>query len=152
MFVLTVTNEEYALIGADPMRARQFLAALRAASGARDQKVIREALTLAAIVSYCRPFKTSRDADGQKRSWIPRELVDDLPEECQRVHNRFVQVRDQAGAHTDWVAHTPQSREEPGAVPIVISRNPWVPLEPSETDEFGRLLDEVDARVQPLSP
>jgi len=151
VFVLTVTNEEYALIGRDLMRARQFLTALRATSDARDQKVIREALTLAAIVSYCRPFKTSRDADDQKRPWIPRELVKDLPEECQQAHHRFVQARDQAWAHTDWAAHTPVSYEEPDGLPSVLSRNPWVPMSPREIDDFASLLGEVDARIQPVS-
>ena len=147
VFVLTVTNEEYALIGGNLMRARQFLTALRATSDARDQKVIREALTLAAIVSYCRPFKTSRDAEGQKRPWIPPELIKDLPEQCQRTHNRCVRARNQAWAHTDWAAHTPRSCEERGEFPSVLSRNPWVPMSPPEIDEFESLLREVDVRV-----
>jgi hypothetical protein len=151
VFVLTVNDEEYALIGADLMRARQFLTTLRSASDARDQKVIREALTLAAIVSYCRPFKTSRDAAGQRRPWIPKDLVDDLPEECQRAHDRFVQARDQAWAHTDWAAHTPRSYGGPDGFPSVVSRNPWVPMSRLEIDAFEALLQEVDARIQPSS-
>lgn len=151
MFVLTVTNEEYALIGADLMRARQFLTALRAASDASDQKVICEALTLAAIVSYCRPFKTSRDANGQKRPWIPRELVEDLPTGCQDAHKRFVQERDQAWAHTDWAAHTPRSYQELDGFPSVLSRNPWGSLSSLEIAEFESLVREVDARVHPSS-
>ncbi len=40
VFVLTVTDEEYALIAADLTRAHQFLAALKATSNARGLTVV----------------------------------------------------------------------------------------------------------------
>jgi hypothetical protein len=150
VFVHRATNAEYALIAGDLMRAREFLGALRDC-GPNHSKVIREALTLAAIVAYCRPFKPSYNAADQKRRWIPQELIDDLPVARRSIHERMVWARDKAWAHTDWAAHTPRSCEEPGVVPVVLSRNPWVPLSPSEIDELEHLVDEVDAPVKPLS-
>lgn len=151
VFIHTVTNEEYSLIAADLMRARQFLRALRASSDVRNPRVIREALTLAAIVSYCRPFKMSRDADGCWRRWIPPELIKDLPEECKQAHGRFVQTRDRAWAHTDWEAHSPVSYDEPDGLPSVLSRNPWAPMGSCEIDALEFLLNEVDKRIQSVS-
>lgn len=146
-----MTNEEYALIAGDLTRAGRFLHALESGADADVGKVIREALTLAAIVSYCRPFIASFDAGGQRRLWIPQELVDDLPAVCRTLHKRLLEARHQAWAHTDWKAHTPRSYSDRAGVPVVVSRNPWVAMSPSEIAEFQKLLREVDIRLRPSS-
>ena len=151
MTVFTVTDEEYALISADLMRVQMYLTARGAADDTRDRKVIREALTLAAIVSYCRPFTPGRDAKRKFRHRIPAQLVEDLPSEHQRTHNRLLKARNQAWAHTDWAAHTPHGYSDDTGAFAVLSRNPWVSLDPSEIAEFEGLLREVNARLQPTS-
>ncbi|MFI5366941.1 MAG: hypothetical protein ACHQ4J_15105 [Candidatus Binatia bacterium] len=150
MNVFTHSDEEDSLIAGDLMRARQFLGALKTIEKSRQSKVIRETLTLASIVSYCRPFMTSFvDASRnkrRKRRWIPAELVDDLPDGLGQLHAQIVEARNQAWAHTDWIAHTP--RLGSGGV---MSRNPWVPLEAAALAQFVALVDEVLARLQPAS-
>ncbi len=151
MTILTLGDEDDSLVAADLMRCGQFLSALEVAGTSRESKVVREALTLAAIVSYCRPFLRSFDGSGKRRPWIPEELVNDLPAPLQAVHRRIIASRNEAWAHTDWKAHSPQATPGDGRVDGVISRNPWVPLEPREISEFKTLRAEVMSRLQPAS-
>lgn len=133
------------------MRARAFLRALQGLDSASADRVVREALTLSAIVAYCRPFVTSYDANRDRRRWIPEELAAELPVSSQRLHARILEERKQAWAHTDWVAHEPRGHTNLEGVPVVVSRNPWAAFEANETREFLQLIDEVDGRLQPLS-
>jgi len=151
MRVFAVNEKEYALITADLMRADRFLRVLDATDPAGDGKVVREAPTLAAIVSYCRPFKTSRDAAGWRRRWIPQGLVHDPPSGLRTFHGHLVKNRDQGWAHADWAAHTPRSYPGDTDIPVAVSRNPWVPMTHSEIAQFQQLVHEVDHRLQPRS-
>jgi hypothetical protein len=146
MNVFTLNDEVDSLVAGDLMRARQFLRALETTERSRQTKIIREALTLASIISYCRPFMRSLDASGRKRRWIPPKLLKDLPAELRSVHNRIVAARNQAWAHTDWSEHTPAARAG-----SVVSRNPWIPLDDRDVGKFATLVGEVLARVQPRS-
>jgi hypothetical protein len=123
------------------MWARRYL---RALEDSRSDKVVAGALTLAAIVAYCRPFKVSFDAARKRRTWIP-QWVDDLSPRSRCTHERLVTARDQAWAHTDWGAHTP--RADPSSL-LVVSRDPWVPMDREQVVEFDRLLDEIDTRLE----
>jgi hypothetical protein len=154
MATFPATDEQYALIGADLIRAERYLSRLKQAEAAGEDSTVREALTMAAIVSYCRPFKWSRDEVSAKKRWIPDALVKDLPDGCQTVHAKLEAHRDQAWAHTDWMAHQPRrvsSSDAEDLPPLVISRNPWVPLSSDEIFAFERLLREVNARIVPNS-
>src|SRR6185312_810969 len=92
--------EIYHLVLGDLNHASQFLEKLQATVRAPENKIVREALTLAAVVSYCRPFHKSRDADEHRCRWLPGEFVDALPQECQRFHKRlFGRARSDLGAH-----------------------------------------------------
>jgi hypothetical protein len=147
MAVFTLNDEVDSLVAGDLMRARQFLRALETTGKSRQTKIIREALTLASIVSYCRPFMTNFDASGRKRRWIPGRLLKDLPPRLRSVHKRIVAARNQAWAHTDWSEHSPTALAGGG----VVSRNPWIPLDEPEVAEFATLVGEVLARLQPRS-
>lgn len=149
MIIHKVTKQEYALIFGDLMRARRYLTALKATPKNQESRLMREALTLAAIVSYCRPFKFSYNAAGKRCAWIPAEVVNDLAADKRVLHARLNRARDQAWAHTDWAAHTPHSNtKDDGDSLLVVSRNPWIPLEEAEIEEFESLLTEVEARIQ----
>lgn len=149
IFKLSVA--EWSLITTDLNHARQFLWTLqKVAASDFDSVVIREALTLSAIVAYCRPFKTSRNEEKAWKRWIPKELVDDLPDELRQLHNQLMLDRDQAWAHTDWEAHRPAVSEMSGGFEIR-SRNVWVPLDQSLITPFLKLIYEVETRLLPAS-
>lgn len=148
METFLVTDEVYHLVIGDLNRARQFLEKLQATTRAPGNKCAREALTLAAIVSYCRPFHKSRNADEQWCVWLPKEFADALPEKYQRFHKKLLEERDQVWAHTDWVQHEPHPLRTGDGTSVIVSRNPWTPMNETEIARFVSLLDEVDARVQ----
>lgn len=137
---------ERCLLTTDLDRAKRYLGELATTGEAKADKVIREALTLAAIVAYCRPFTSSNDANGKRRSLAPPSLAESLPDNLKRLHNRIKKQRNQAWAHTDWCAHDPKSY--PSCIgDIVISRNPWVAFTPLEVSEFLGLVEAVNQRV-----
>jgi hypothetical protein len=149
--IFLVSDEVYHLVTGDLNRARQLLEKLRATVRAPENKIVREALTLAAVVSYCRPFHKSRDADKRWHMWLSKEFVDALPEKCQRFHKKLLDERNEAWAHTDWKQHEPRLLRMDGGTSAVVSRNPWIPMDEAEIAGFVSLLDEVDAHVQLLS-
>lgn len=151
MLVYELEDREYALVAADLRHARLFLEALTTKPAIREEKVITEALTLAAVVSYCRPFSMSRDASGKRRQWVPKELLQSLPARCRAFHERLLASRNQAWAHTDWAVHNPCVHSRGPLPPSVLSRNPWVPLESPEIEQFLNLIGEIDGRLQPAS-
>lgn len=154
MATFQVTDEDYSLIAADLFRAERYLSRLKEAESANEDRMVREALTMAAIVSYCRPFMKSKDAESKERRWVPKELVKDLPAECQATHRKLEDYRNQARAHTDWRAHQPKfiSSGNTDILPsLIFSRDPWVPLSHEEISAFERLLQEVNGRIVPSS-
>jgi hypothetical protein len=149
--IFLVTDEAYHPVTGDLNRARQFLEKLQATTSAPENKIVREALTLAAVVSYCRPFHRSNDANEQSCIWLPQNLVKSLPEKHQRLHKKLWTERNQAWAHTDWKQHEPHLTRINESTSVVVSRNPWTPMDDVEIDEFVSLLDDVGTRVQPRS-
>ena len=129
-------------IAGDMMKARQYLNALESAGSGT---LVAEALTLAAIVSYCRPFLSSFVAANARTAWLPKQWIDKLPSEFRRTHDRLVTARHQAWAHTDYSAHIAHSNARSA---FVISHNPWAPLSPSQIAEFHELIDEIDRRLE----
>ncbi len=143
--------EEWALVTNDLHEARGFLWKLQTVdSDDYDSWTVRRALTMSAIVAYCRPFKTSRDADNKRKPWVPSELIDDLPEALRGFHEQAIRARDQEWAHTDWEAHTPKVSVEEKCYRIT-SRNPWVSLNKREIERFLELILEIEKRL-PIPP
>jgi hypothetical protein len=75
-------------------------------SGKNHYSCHQEGLLIAAIISYSRPFKSSRS----KSSAAPSITVDLLQvfngiEDHVRLHNRIIELRDKAVAHSDWEFH-----------------------------------------------
>ena len=99
-----VTPAEYEIIRTDLSRAKKYLDLLEKekADGASGAS-IREALSLAAVVAYIRPFTpcNRKDGSGKRRPWIPKGLIADLPADFQRLHARLQEDRDRTWAHTD---------------------------------------------------
>ncbi|MFZ1059899.1 MAG: hypothetical protein WAP47_12000 [Candidatus Rokuibacteriota bacterium] len=99
-----VTPAEYDVIRTDLNRAKKYLDLLEKekADGASVAS-IREALSLAAVVAYIRPFTpcNRKDGSGKRKRWIPEGLVADLPPDFQRLHTKLQEDRDRTWAHTD---------------------------------------------------
>ena len=140
-----ISPERNALITGDLLQCKIFLRKLREV-GPDGDRDIRKALTLAAKVSYCRPFKFSRDKDGARVTWMPSEIIEFLNDDLRRVHERVKEERDEALARTDWAAHEPKIHRsgDPPSVSGVMMRDPWIPMESSEIDDLERLVRTVD--------
>ena len=96
---------------------------------------IREALSLAATVAYCRPFTRSDRKDGSKRRpWISAEFSEDLPEPLKTYHKELVTLRDKLWAHTDETVHD--------------SSDPTQTLKKMMTPKYSELIDEVLHRLK----
>lgn len=67
----------------------------------------REAILIAAIVTYCRPFKYSR-SDGKADNLIKPEEIGLFAgkESFGQLHTALLNLRDKAVAHGDWDYHT----------------------------------------------
>jgi hypothetical protein len=65
-----------------------------------SDKIQREALMTALIVSYVRSFSKNRDADDVLRR-LPEDFLCDFTETEKQLHARMLQLRDQEFAHSD---------------------------------------------------
>jgi hypothetical protein len=69
----------------------------------RIEALNHEALSLAAVVSYCRPFTSNyRISGGKKPSWIPKAkgFVKTLPDDLPTFHDWIETLRNETWAHT----------------------------------------------------
>jgi hypothetical protein len=63
--------------------------------------VLGEALTVAIVVTYARPFTQKYNRFGEEESFDTSFLVDPLPNQQRGLHNYMVRERHQAFAHSD---------------------------------------------------
>lgn len=71
-----------------------------------------EAVLIAAIVTYCRPFKRSKSKDFATAVLDPKQIgLFEGKDELQTLHNRLLELRDQAIAHADWSHHSTEIME-----------------------------------------
>lgn len=68
---------------------------------------LNEAVLIATIVTYCRPFKRSRSAGFADAALNPEDigLFDDASD-LRKCHEQLLTLRDQAIAHSDWTHHS----------------------------------------------
>jgi hypothetical protein len=78
-----------------------FIASLgRLDRGAPDFVALRDALLLAFLVAYARPFKRNAKGDGTLRQ-LSLEGLAEFSSEQKRVHEFLLRIRDQQFAHSD---------------------------------------------------
>jgi hypothetical protein len=84
-------------------RCRDFLAALP------DQEygtITYEALLVAAIIFYSRPFSSNEKEKGaQAESRVDTAVLDNLTAEESALHIRILELRNKAVAHAEWQFH-----------------------------------------------
>jgi hypothetical protein len=112
---------------------------------------LRTALMTALIVSYWRPFSTSK-ADGQTAKYLPSdELLQGLSPVQLQLHTKVGNLRNQEFAHTDpkpaelevnW-----NLRDKGFGFPVGVSNATRIGLTPAELTEFRTLLFEVSLRM-----
>ena len=99
----TVTQAELQFIKSDLNRAKKYLRFLELEKDKPGSAAsVREALSLAAVVAYNRPFTSChRAGGGSKRPWIPSGLVNDIPTKFHELHKGLRKQRNEIWAHTD---------------------------------------------------
>ena len=66
--------------------------------------LVREAFNTSLIISYCRPFHGSREGQGLPDARLNLDLVE-LNDAERAFHQKVLDKRDQAYAHSDAIAH-----------------------------------------------
>lgn len=88
------------------LAALQELSQLQADRGTSEYFDHCEAITVAAIIAYCRPFKRSQ-TDGNADTMLDPSslsLFSQRPD-LEALHGTLIERRDKAMAHGDWVYH-----------------------------------------------
>lgn len=68
---------------------------------------LKEAVLVAAVVAYCRPFKRSKSKDFADPVLEPDRIgLFDAQQELAALHDRILVLRDQVIAHADWTHHS----------------------------------------------
>lgn len=109
-----------------------------------------EALLIAAIICYIRPFSgNEHDKNANADSKIDKEALKDLTNEEHELHEKFFTLRMKAIAHSEWTHHpTRVSRNG-----IIISRpfSIWKYFPPShDIAAFSNLVNKVRLKAQYL--
>ena len=91
------------------------------------------AFTTAIVVTYARPFSGNRDREG-RRDPVNANYVEALEEKARAIHDRIVELRNTAFAHSDAKHHDVQIHETKGDGLTTFSHDPLVPLEKSEVE------------------
>jgi len=135
-----ISKEALRVIRTDLKRTTAYLNLIEAAKKADDPEsqaaaLNREALSLAAVVTYCRPFTACVRKDGKKKPWIPKNLVNDLSSNSQFLHLRITMDRNRFWAHADENDPRDKSKE-------------ILPLKKSVIPEFQHLIQEIMDRLE----
>jgi hypothetical protein len=129
------------------LQAERDLSQLQKSRGTSEYFDHCEAITVAAIVAYCRSFKASQTQGNADRQLDPKALAlfSNRPD-LETLHDRLIERRDKAVAHGDWEYHATEviSRNYKQGI---LRRSPspnmtgGIPL-----NEFAELVEYVSAR------
>lgn len=109
------------------------------------ERTIYESLFVALIVSYGRTFTSSKTTNESYKNIVSNQfgnfraqVIDDLDINYRNLHNRIMEKRHTAIAHSDASSRNYQHF---GDGIIVIGRNPYYPYEHDEVEKTLELLD-----------
>jgi hypothetical protein len=92
----------------------------------RDCRLILQALDIAMIVAYCRPFTRSFDKRGRLEERLPPHLLDIFTAEESELHDQLLGRRNQEYAHSD--ASKRDLRYQPWSFGVMLfMRNSFAP-------------------------
>ena len=113
-----------------------------------DQLVQREALLLAFIVSYARPFKRSNNPPGENTAKVlGEEVVSALAPGQLRLHAHLLTMRDQHFAHSDPGPLKLFLRSHADFGLVAEMREPRPPISRGAAEEYLALVKAVRAAV-----
>ena len=97
-----LTEEERSTVMADLKQAERFLELLAQEKAATPPgpAALREALSLAAVVSYWRPFASGRPSGGK---WLSKDVIS--TPELRQFHTELDVLRNKVWAHTTGKSH-----------------------------------------------
>ncbi|QGX38465.1 hypothetical protein [Permianibacter aggregans] len=111
----------------------------------------REALFLAAIVTYCRSFKKSNSTGmADKRINVDSIGLFDSELKLKELHERIISLRDQAVAHADWSFHSTEIVEANNMSVLRRSPRPYY-SQGISVSEFLKLAAHVSGKCKNLS-
>ncbi len=112
-------------------------------SGERSPLIVeREALLIALIVSYARPFKRNAVGDNTAPSLDVESVISLAPEQA-RLHRHLITLRDKHFAHADPGPLQLSLREESGIGTVALMKEPRPPISPSAAAEYLSLAEAV---------
>ncbi len=132
-----ISPEHYQTITADLNRAERFLQLLAEEKQSSGPASLREALSLAAVVSYCRPFTTGSPGGG---NWIPKELVSGLEPDLRELHCELKTLRDKLWAHSVGASRRVKLRSDSSV---------WSSIARVVIPNFRTLIREVKSLLRP---
>lgn len=113
---------------------------------APPQEVNETALTIAAVVSYARPFSGNYDTPHTTGNFRKEHLQTALDESDLELHNRLMDLRNRDFAHSDAEVKdlSIAFRESPdGKTSIPVSRNAMQPLSKRDTRHLREVLSKL---------
>lgn len=91
------------------------------------------AVSTAIIVTYARPFSVNRDRNN-KRDPVDQRYVDALDSPNRSVHDRIINLRNKAFAHSDAEYHDVKVELTEGGGVSTLANDPLIPLERTEVE------------------
>jgi hypothetical protein len=91
------------------------------------------AVSTAIIVTYARPFSVNRDRNN-KRELADQKYVDALDSPNRTVHDRIINLRNRAFAHSDAEYHNVKVELTEGGGVSTLATDPLIPLERTEVE------------------
>jgi hypothetical protein len=108
----------------------------------QNSRLIRQALDIALVVSYCRPFTLFRSKEGKRESRLPESLLAVLSNEERSIHESLLNQRNQEYAHSDASQIEVRYYSWPlGILPI--SRNRFVPMPRPTVEQVVIMSDKL---------
>lgn len=104
-----------------------------------------KAATIAAVVSYWRPFSRNW-GEGETRSSLPSELLDELTDSEKELHEEVGRLRNKVFAHSDPSEHSLNiavSETELGKMMLPSSRDPIRVLTEVERDRLKEIVEKL---------
>jgi hypothetical protein len=116
-----------------------------------DERTIYEALFVALIVSYGRVFMSSNTTEKEFKDVVSNsfgtfrsQVVKDLDKNSQKFHERLMEKRHTAIAHSDASSRNYQHYNDS---PLGIGRNPYYPYEHDEVEQVMLLIENLIGEV-----
>jgi hypothetical protein len=115
------------------------------------ERTVYEALFVALIVSYGRVFMSSNTTEKQYKDLVSNsygtfrtEVIKNLDEGLQKLHERIMQKRHTAIAHSDAISRNYQHYNDS---PLGYGRNPYYPYEHDEVEKVLELVEILISEV-----